>query len=478
MERFLICPEDSYLARTFQVFGPLKVDQNQVETDVPFLKNLLGLLACFPTSYSGLCPAQGSALGATEGCQTYSGLCPAQALAGVHLVAGMLKDHYDLDSNRLERRKNLPQAYYSLIAQQASKELYLIALDKSWVLAGIRDYINLFSPFKAEDLSIYRFDKWYMIFGPVSAQTQEKIFTWIYQNRKMFDARSSVATQRKTDFELIYPVESSKFAGFTLYESTILNQDQLEAAFDENKMVYKIDGLSHLKAAYASYLTMENTNFNYPIVWNNDRLEIWNAGYIGSEDIRLEWIRVLGQIETSGIIFTRLDSSGEAVLASQVTGAKTFYTSGNWYGAFTQDTPWLSKGPADMKNLLIDLVFPLSTFHGRTGAIRECNSMGYSTDDDPFLFDIPIGYQTLTDGSNINTIYYYNTTSGMKIEFLTLPGTNSLDRQQTVQALVNRGQFLNPVAKSLSKRYPTIIFGYPPVFPDFLKDDLKLNLER
>ena len=97
------------------------------------------------------------------------------------------------------------------------------------------------------------------MFAPVTPTQQERIFTYVYQDRKLFDVRSAVCVQgledpdyaELRDFQYLYPVHISKFGDFTIIESTVLTQDQLEVAFYDQKMVYNIEGLDPIKSTYA-----------------------------------------------------------------------------------------------------------------------------------------------------------------------------------------------------------------------------------
>jgi len=427
-------PEDQYLIQSLTVFGPINSVSN------PFLKNVLGIIACFPTAYNG-------------------SLDP-RAIAGVKLIAGRLGDTYNIDKNRLERLTCLDQNYFRLIAQQAENDFYLIAFDESWVLAAIRDYIELTKAFSPDQVKVYRFSKLHLVFAPVTAIQQEAILTWLYQNRKLFDARSAVClfdypAPDANDIQHLFPIGLSFLGTICIFESIVLSQEQLEAAITDLQMIYSIPGLDPIKATFAAHMAMENTNFDYPIEFSDDKLRIWSAGYLGSEDLKSEFLRCLDQIEKTGTQFS-----------TYLTGHRMFYCQGTWYQVSSQGNPVQPPENAT------DLVRLLRT--NREKALQIYQALGYSWSPSVESFDIPVGYQTLDDGQEITTVYYYKSTNGKRIDILAVNGPDN-GLLPTIQALSNQGYFLSQVAKAILKRYPKFILSSPTVVQNLPVDPTALR---
>ena len=257
---------------------------------------------------------------------------------------------------------------------------------------------------------------------------------------------------------------------------------------------------------------MENTNFDYSIQIAEKRLYI-SSGYIASEDLRAEFDRCLDQIERSGVSFVEFPGPIEAVYGSKILGIKTFPCSSKWYGVITPGTQIPEYNDQEMKKLLLhDLELDcfrgsasrspdsswiisklLGTFQYPEGECHSVNSdsifvdipkrildsrdlqralglhvmklLGYSIDVQSVEeFDIPIGYDTITDGSSVLTSYYYLSTNGRKIGFTETSGTVKSDPNLLVQIqrLINRGYFLTPKIIGIIQRYPGFIPSYPP----------------
>jgi hypothetical protein len=507
MEDFLICPEDLYLVRNFRTFGPIEIQKNVARTSVPFLKNLLGTLACFPTSYSG--PQN------------------PEARAGVDLLAGRLRDKYLWNKNRLQRNKVLIQNWYALIAEHARSGKYLIGFDCSWILAGIRDYILEFQEFSADQIDVHRFDDRYLVFAPVNVIQMEHISTWLYQNRQLFDIRSAVAVfnmplEDILDFQYLHPVQIS-FLGkdICLIESSVLSQRQLCAAFFEERVLTHIAALDPIKATYAVHVTMENTNFEYPMAWDacHQELVIYHAGYIGTQDLQAEFLRVLTQIELTGVQFTEIPGHLEAVVTATQTGNRCFACANRWYSSgtvpefsesATRETAeiirnrltCLTEKPLDKLSLL-ELLQVFQDFDGNCHTLRGSDSpdilaklifpdrisrayalsqyalLGYSSKP-PGKLSIPnpIGYDTIKAGDSIVTVYYYFSTNGRRIEFQEVWGRNDGEIFALLSELVKQGYFYPQKTRGLVQRYPEFIPSHPALAsslspnPDLLRDEL------
>lgn len=433
-ERFLLKKEDKYLLQALTPFGKIKwEDDDRVTTESTFLANVLGMITCFPTSYEGS--------------------KDPRAIAGVKLVAAFLGDRYDMEGNKLERKKSLEQGYFQLIAQQAEKDFFLVAFDESWVFAGLRNFPKI-----VHQLQVSRFNKLYMVFAQVTRVEQEEILTWLYQNEKLFNPLSAVgfpdySLPEINDIQHLFPIEVSFLGNICLFESSLLDQDQIEKAVSELQMSYRIQGLDPIKATFAAHLTMENTNFNYPIEWDSGVLRIWSAGYLGSEDCKFEFLRCLDQIETSNLFFTEIPQP----IISGGRG-KQFYTEYRWYGVSSEKTSW----EGDPLQGEEDLLWRLRQNQPEiwNSAIRGYQALGYSWTPEIETYDLPIGFQTIETEGQILTTYYYQSTQGKKIDVAALNGGDE-GRHSQIQELSNQGFFLPQVVKSIFKRYPNFILSSP-----------------
>lgn len=460
-ERFAIRPEDEYVIKTLRVFGAIKVIKDEAITEEPFLRTVLDMIKCFPSSYDG-------PLG-------------PQALAGVKFVARQLGDIYNPQLNKTRRILN--QDYFTLISTMASKEKYLIAFDETWVLGGIRNYNDTFKVFNIDQVDVYRFNKTFMVFAPVSAIVQEHILMWLYQNWKLFNGKSCIANFEQSpyyadDFRMLFPVNVEYVGNICLIESTLLSQKQLEAAYYETKMIYRIEGLNMVKATYAVFMTMWNTNFEYPMSWTTDQLSIWNAGYIGSEDLKAEFMRCLLDIEKGNIIFEEIPGPIEAATVTRQLWVRTFPCESVWYGAFTSN---IRLNQVDFNEMIpytdipYDIVNGLLTDKSRT--LRVLKMLGYSFTPDPIEVSIPIGYQTIQiNSSDIITTYYYVSTHGQRVDVYTISGYNNPRILLRLQDLSNKGYFLSPKAAAIIRRYPKLVLSVTANIPNIVSEIIKKNL--
>lgn len=397
------------------------------------MNKLLEAIACFPT--------------------TYTGPITPDKIFGVGFVSSKLHDRYNWEKNKLERHKLLPQNYFKLIAECPP----LIGFDKFWILAGIRDYIEAFKNPNPKDLTIYKFNTDYLVFAPVSRNVQENILTWLYQNRKLYDERAAVggincSSDDLFDFEKLFPVKVSNMDSISFVESTVLTQQQLDSTFYEKKMIYPIMALDPIRATFAAYCTMENTNFDYPIIWNNSCLEIYNIGYILSEDLRSEFNRVLAQI--TNVKFKKI--SGVPV------GKKCFYCDGDWYAPEFDEVVTYTDFP--ISNPTFEL------FIDRDSALNTFKKLGYKyPESEPILTVIPVEYEY----SN----YYYKSSSGKKISILHVYGDYNSLIHQKLQTLSNTGYFLTKYAKNIHRNYPNLILSTP-CFSHKLSSDPKILLQE
>lgn len=392
----------------------------------------------------------------------------------------------------------LPHNYLTVIANEAKDKRYLIAFDKSWVIMGLQDYITERGPIN--NLIFHRFNDLIMVFAKVTFEEQERILTWLYQNIQLWAWNKSIAVfglskYKLKDIQHLYPVSITEFNNSHIIKSEILNEDQLNACLDL-KTVYNIQGLDTIKATYATMLCMENTNYMYPMSWTKDTLTIWYAGYIGSEDLKMEFLRVLNQL--LNVKFMEVDSYLDAIATSTIHKAKAFYSSGKWYVA-TLSTE-INADQNEARNIIMNKMgCPVETLGEAIGLYRDQNNacqtivisesmmidviklftsdlfgrliglhvmqlLGYTFEPEFPTCDITVSYE-IVDIDEITTLWYYTSSAGQRVDFYTTKGKPSEEIKESIISTVKKCLILTQPQKSIFLRYKYLLSGDANISP-------------
>lgn len=306
----------------------------------------------------------------------------------------------------------------------------LVACELSWVVVGIREYLKSQDSLTFDQAQLIRAGKYCLVALPVEYQEQQTIYFWLqnwYLTKWLaVTARYRFPATLAEDLKFIYNLEVTVWDEWTLLQSADYDQDQIDMVVDQMTVSYPFDNLDPVRAVYSAICVMENTNYIYPVEWLNGRLNIRFAGYQGSEDIKQEYLRVLGQ--TSILTFT-------PVLAP-TTGSRSFYCQGSWYAVLPNQK--------ERVECPYDHLHPDYPFE----------SLGYLVEFSRLEFNVPIGYTTVTDGVQTVTTYYYLTSAGRRVDFHQELGPNTVDTCQKLQEEVNLGKYFNPVTIAIYQRYP------------------------
>ena len=452
----------------------------------------------------------------------YSGRTTPESIHGCQVVAGKLRDQYDLKQQQFIRYEYLPHDYLGTIAREVEANRTLITFDESWVLAGIRDYINgnlseemtrtirlrekmaviqnqgfsevsdLFG--EAPDLSslaIYQFEKMFMVFGPVTTVEASKIQLYLNRNIKLYDSNAylvikNMSLESALDLQHLYPVEISFMGNYLVLSSDTMTLLEIERIYHFSEVEFTFPRLEELRGAYAAYLTSEALFYEFSIRWENRKLYIGLAGYIQAKDISEQFANILTEVNREISSFKKFNDYRSSVEFCQKTNAKAFYHMGDYYAAIGPKTDGM---PGETFISIqevgqIEAMDPMRAIvHPKLGAVTRnyLRQLGYIVIRNPDL-SLPVltlGYRTYEIVGETFTIYFYKSTYNGEMEVYEDKGGYREEVKNRLEDLLNRGFFFTQRMKNLLRAYPGFIPGDSPIqrFPQAL-DNFIQETER
>lgn len=497
-------------------FGKLKIESIDKSTiDVSsadrYQQTLISNIRLYPTSYRGK--------------------VNEETLRGCHYIAYQLEDIYNIADKNLQRKKYCENDYFGVLAAEAENGNTLIAFDNAWTIAGIKDYIDsdasremirpqalreylaTLHPVLSSDepvarwknrpilvgdeliketLKIYMFHDFslnkpspiiYMIFAPISSDSAEKIFLYLYRDVKVYSTYSYLVIRNlplsyARDFRHLFPVDLDFFSNYVIIKSNKLSQKQLELAYETNEVIYQFPRIDDILGCFATYLLAEATQYLYEIRWENQTLYMKNCGYIQTLDLRDHFVQFLNDIYREHISFRKLPNFATAVNLAKIYKSKCFHYLGDYHIAINEPITVEEYPPISFDSLEIEMNDPLRSVHTelRNHTYKYLSMLGYEIKEDPEIYknNIPLGYRTYEIDENILTVYYYKTTYGEDMDLVEINGKHISKVKEMLEKLIHKGFFFTSRMNNILRNYPNFIPSLAPLKRDLPKDPLKL----
>lgn len=232
----------------------------------------------------------------------YTGKITPISLYGCRYLASRLNDIYDEENNRLVKNKFLELPYFDLISSMSNSNKILLWLGPSWFLAGLKTYIERGE--NLPDLEIFNLPQpmGYMIFLELdSIDMADQLYQEINLEFNTYDdfnyrAVENVSLIKALDLKQLFPLDFFILGKYTIFASDQLNDRQMEHAINHYRLIMGISKVDKFIGTFAAYLTMEQTNYLYPIKWTGNELWIDYSGYVYGQKLYNLWIDNLTNI--------------------------------------------------------------------------------------------------------------------------------------------------------------------------------------
>lgn len=250
----------------------------------------------------------------------YKGPINNLSIYNCKLFASRLNDIFDETKNTLLLNSYLPYPYFDLISTMVEKNKIMLWFGPSWFLFGLKSYLDNddfdhYGNNFREELEIFNTSLGFMIFASIPSNNENTdidIADSLYHKISLefhhydffiYKAIENIPLSKALDLKQLFPIDFVNFKNYTLFSTDLLNYRQLDFVVKNYRMIFGVSKLNSLIATFATNLTMEETNYLFPISWKGNELWIDYVGYVFANKLYLKWTDNLTRIVNSQVEF-------------------------------------------------------------------------------------------------------------------------------------------------------------------------------
>lgn len=239
---------------------------------------------------------------------TYNGILNEYSLHSCNILSSRFNDIYNKKAGKLVITKELNYPYMETIETMISKKKTLIWFGPACFLVGIKSYTMDCIADNFKGLEILETPDGHMVFCEIeNVDIAERLYNDFNLKFKTYDeynycAFKNINEDKAKDCSRLFLLEYFTIDKHTVFCSNILNDRQIENAVKFYRYIKGVSRIDIFIGTYAAYLTMEQTNYIYPIFWTGNELWIDYSGLEFGEKIYNLWMDNITFIIKNGVI--------------------------------------------------------------------------------------------------------------------------------------------------------------------------------